>query len=384
MKEIFKKIDELSNDFVNVWEDVLNIESPSNFKKGVDKLGSYFINFAKQNDWDVEIFKQENFGDVVTITMNSNSTLPPVTISGHMDTVHPLGSFGTPAAHREGDILYGPGAMDCKGGIVAGFLTMKALKDCNFTNRPVRMILQSNEEVGSGLNNKATINYICEKAKDSVAFLNLEGHEAQFGEKIALIRKGIAGFLFKITGVEAHASYCAFQGASAIREAAHKIVELEKVKFLDGITFNCGIINGGKAQNSVPGKCEFYVDVRFNTKKEYEDAIKRINKIANTVYVEGCSCELIRTSLRSAMELNDKNLALFNKANELFEQNGLSTLAIGKRNGGSDAADVTAYGIPCLDALGVCGEHAHSAKEYANIPSLSQSAKRIATIIMGI
>ena len=84
------------------------------------------------------------------------------------------------------------------------------------------------------------------------------------------------------------------------------------------------------------------------------------------------------------MELNDKNLALFNKANELFEQNGLSTLAIGKRNGGSDAADVTAYGIPCLDALGVCGEHAHSAKEYANIPSLSQSAKRIATIIMGI
>ena len=43
MKEIFKKIDELSNDFVNVWEDILNIESPSNFKEGVDKVGSYFI-----------------------------------------------------------------------------------------------------------------------------------------------------------------------------------------------------------------------------------------------------------------------------------------------------------------------------------------------------
>ena len=384
MKEIFKRIDALSDGFVNIWEDVLNIESPSNFKDGVDIVGSYFINIAKQNDWEVEVFKQKKFGDVVTITMNSDSPESPVTLSGHMDTVHPVGSFGTPAAHRENDKLYGPGAMDCKGGIIAGFLAMKALKECGFTNRPVRMILQSNEEIGSGLNNKETIHYICEKAKDSVAFLNLEGHEGQFGEKIALIRKGIAGFLFDISGIEAHASYCAFQGASAICEAAHKIVELEKVKFLDGITFNCGIIKGGKSQNSVPGKCEFYVDVRFNTKEEYKDAVKRIEKIANTVYVEGCSCELIQTSLRNAMELNDRNLALFNRTNELFEQNGLSALAIGKRNGGSDAADVTAYGIPCLDSLGVCGEHAHSTREYANIPSLSESAKRIATIIMGI
>lgn len=384
MRKIFRKIDELSENFVNIWEDVLNIESPSNFKSGVDKVGSYLINFAKQNSWDVEVFKQEKFGDVVTITMNSGSLRSPVTLSGHMDTVHPVGSFGTPAAHRENDKLYGPGAMDCKGGIIAGFLAMKALKECKFTSRPVRMVLQSNEEVGSGLNNKATISYICERAKDSVAFLNLEGHEGQFGKKAALIRKGIAGFTFTITGIEAHASYCAFQGASAICEAAHKIVELEKVKFLDGITFNCGIISGGKAQNSVPGKCEFYVDVRFNNKEEYEDAIYRINKIANTVYVDGCRCEVIQTSLRNAMELNDKNLALFNKANELFKQNGLSTLAIGKRNGGSDAADVSAHGIPCLDALGVCGEHAHSTNEYAIIPTLSESAKRIATIIAGI
>lgn len=384
MKEIFKKIDKLSEEFVNVWEDICNIESPSDFKEGVDNVGKYFINIAKENAWNIKVFTQEKFGDVVTITMNPDAKKPVVTLSGHMDTVHPIGLFGTPAAHREGDKLFGPGAMDCKGGIVAGFLAMSALKDCGYTDRPVRMILQTNEEIGSGLDNKGTINYICEKAKDSIAFLNLEGHEGQFGEKAALQRKGIAVFLFKIKGIEAHASYCAFQGASAIREAAHKIVELEKVKFLDGITFNCGTISGGTTSNTIPGACEFELDVRFNTQEEYNDAINRIEKIANTVYVEGCSCELIQTSYRAPMELNDRNIALLNKANEIFKQNGLSTLGIGKRNGGSDAADISAYGIPCLDSIGVGGEHAHSVKEYGKIHTLSESAKRIAAIIVGI
>ena len=47
MKEIFKKIDKLSEEFVNVWEDIWNIESPSDFKEGVDNVGKYFINIAK-------------------------------------------------------------------------------------------------------------------------------------------------------------------------------------------------------------------------------------------------------------------------------------------------------------------------------------------------
>ena len=106
MKEIFKKIDKLSEEFVNVWEDICNIESPSDFKEGVDNVGKYFINIAKENSWNIEIFTQEKFGDVVTITMNPDAKKPVVTLSGHMDTVHPTGLFGTPAAHREGDRLF--------------------------------------------------------------------------------------------------------------------------------------------------------------------------------------------------------------------------------------------------------------------------------------
>ncbi len=384
MKKVFEKIDSLNSSFIDIWEDVCNIESPSSYKKGVDQVGKYFINIANENGWDVEVFKQETAGDVVCITMNSQSLNEVITISGHMDTVHPVGLFGSPATRRDDEKIYGPGAMDCKGGIVAGFLAMKALYECNFKDRPVRMLLQSNEEIGSGLENKATINYICEKAKDSIAFLNLEGHESFFEGKACLKRKGIAGFLFTVTGIETHASYCADEGASAILEAAHKIIELEKIKNSEGLTFNCGIINGGTASNTVPGKCEFKLDVRFSSNAEYEEACKLINKIANTVYVEGCSCTVKETNRRVAMELNDKNISLLNKANHIFIENELSPLEIGERRGGSDASDVSNYGIACIDSIGVGGERAHSKEEYGVLNSLAESAKRIASIICGI
>ena len=46
-----------------------------------------------------------------------------------------------------------------------------------------------------------------------------------------------------------------------------------------------------------------------------------------------------------------------------------------------DAADVTAYGIPCIDSMGGKGEYAHSMAEEACLDSLAESAKRISAII---
>lgn len=384
MQEVFHEIDKRNDSYVDIWEDICNIESPSKDKAAVDRVGAYFRKMAEKRNWKIEVFEQERFGDVLCITMNPDSPKPPIALSGHMDTVHPVGSFGTPPVKRDATRLYGPGAMDCKGGVVAGFLAMDALQSCGFTDRPVMMLLQSNEEIGSGLKNKAPINCICEKAKDAVAFLNLEGHESFFEGKACLIRKGIAGFQFTVRGIETHASYCAREGANAIAEAAYKIIEIEKIKSDSGVTCNCGIISGGSATNTVPGQCEFRVDVRFPTQADYEETIIKLQKIADTVYVPGCTCTMEQTNLRPAMELCEKNIALLEKANALFVKNGLSPLEIGMRTGGSDAADVTCRGIPCIDSIGVGGERAHSPEEYGVIDSLAESAKRIATIVCGI
>ncbi len=378
MKPVFEKIDSLMDEYTKILEDVVCIESPTAIKDKVDEVGKYFINLALKNGWEVEIEKFEDYGDVVAIIMNRNSPGSLITLSGHMDTVHPVGTFGTPPIRREGDKLFGPGTMDCKGGIVAGFLAMNALADMGYKDRPVMMILQSNEEVGSS----QTIDYICEKAKDSIAFINLEGHDGSFEGKACLKRKGIARFLFDIKGIETHSSYCAREGANAIAEAAHKILELEKIKNNDGLTFNCGVIEGGTMPNTVPGSCNFKLDVRFATNEEYEEAKEIVKRVANTNYINGCITEVSQISMRVAMELNDKNIELLNKINKIFAENGLTELEQGERAGGSDASCVSSYGIPCIDSVGICGERAHSVEEYALISSMAESAKRIASIIV--
>ena len=225
---------------------------------------------------------------------------------------------------------------------------------------------------------------MCEKAKDSVAFLNLEGHEDYFEGKACLKRKGLAGFLFAITGKETHASYCAKEGASAILDAAHRIIELEKIKEANGLTFNCGIIKGGSASNTVPGSCEFKLDVRFPAQADLDRAYKIIDEVSKKVFVEGCSCTVTQTNLRVAMELVDRNIELLGKVNRTFAESGLTSLEAGERSGASDASDITHYGIPCLDSLGVEGGRAHSPEEFGVISSLADSARRIASVICGI
>ena len=374
---ISENIDRLYDKYLSVWEDICNIESPTADKRGVDAVGDYIIQMARERGWTVEVLEQKVSGNAVCITVNPDVDAPPLSLSGHTDTVHPVGSFGTPAVHKDEARIYGPGVNDCKGGIVAALLAMEALDTCGFRTRPIQLLLQTDEEKGSAPSKKATIRYICEKAKDSVGFLNLEGHTA--GEA-CLVRKGIVTFTFTVSGVEAHSSNCAEKGANAIADAAHKIIELEKIKDSEGLTCNCGVISGGTVPNTVPGSCEFKANVRFATMEQYEWICDHVQKIAATEHVPGCSCKVSHNGYRVMMEDCERNRSLLDTMNRIFEQTGLPRLEASKRKGGSDAADVTVYGIPCVDSLGVEGGKIHSPDEYAELASLKSSAKRIAAV----
>ena len=165
-KELFEKIDELSSRYIDILEDICNIESPTNYKPGVDAVGNYIIKIAEKHGWKVEKCVQEVAGDAICITMNPDAIEAPVCFSGHMDTVHPIGLFPTPAVHRDEEKIYGPGTHDCKGGIAASLLAMDALEQVGFKKRPVMLLLQSDEEIGSSLSNKEII-YFVSKAENA-------------------------------------------------------------------------------------------------------------------------------------------------------------------------------------------------------------------------
>ena len=375
--QVFGKINELNQAYLDIWEQVCDIESPTDHKEGVDAVGRFFAQMAEERGWKVEYCRQAVSGDVVCITMNADSPEKPLCISGHIDTVHPVGSFGPKPTRRDAEKIYGPGVTDCKGGAVAGFYAMDALQQCGYTGRPVQLILQTDEEVSSRQSNKATIHYICEKAVEGIAFLNLESYSPGY---TCTSRKGVASYRFRVEGKEGHASRCVTEGASAIADAAHKIIELEKLKDDDGITCSCGIIHGGTTANTIPGECVIVANFRFATAEQWDWLQNYIRQVTETVHVPGCKCTYELMSVRPAMEKTERNLALLEKVNAIFAETGLPQLKGRMLRGGSDAADVTAYGGTCLDSLGTRGGGSHTIHEFAWLDSLAEAAKRIAAV----
>lgn len=374
---VFNRIDELKDEFINIWKQVVEIESPTSFKEGVDAVNKYFVKYAQSQVWNYEVLKNDVAGDALCITMNPKASGKPIAISGHMDTVHPVGSMKT---YIEDGKIYGPGCTDCKGGLIVCLLAMQALKDCGYVGRPIKFILQSDEEVGSRLSKHKTIDFMCEKAKDCVAFLNTEMMEP--GTAV-LERKGISRYKMSFFGVAAHSSVCE-QGKSAILEASHKIIELEKYKDGNNITINVGTIEGGTTPNTVPAECSIQIDVRFNDEQSRLEADKYIRDITSKVYVEGVKTELEYLSYRIAMDNKECNVKLLENMNKVFEKNGLSPLKGRKAKGGSDAAYTSAAGIPSIDSIGVIGGYIHSKNEYGDINSLIENAKRMASIILDL
>lgn len=89
-------------------------------------------------------------------------------------------------------------------------------------------------------------------------------------------------------------------------------------------------------------------------------------------------------SYRVSMPIVQRNLDLLDTVNAILTQEGMDPLEPQQLTSGSDAADVTAVGIPCLDSLGPRGGNVHSKDEYAILTSMAEAARRIAVIIFNL
>ena len=109
---------------------------------------------------------------------------------------------------------------------------------------------------------------------------------------------------------------------------------------------------------------------------------RRVKEIADTSYVAGTSCTLSPFSHRVSMEQNERNMDLFRRISDIYDKTGLPHVEPRLSMGGSDAADMTAHGIPALDCFGVRGDLIHSKDEFAYIDSLAESAKLQGAVVL--
>ena len=102
------------------------------------------------------------------------------------------------------------------------------------------------------------------------------------------------------------------------------------------------------------------------------------------VKVAGCKCSVHLPRIRPALEECARNDALIDRMNEIWTSCGFSPLQKRSSLGGSDAANVSTFGIPAVDNLGTFGGRIHTVNEYGLISSLSEQAERIALVALYI
>ena len=378
-RKVFETIDQLADQYLQVLVDCCNIESKSEDKEGVDRVGAYFAAIAEEKGYTIRKQEFEKAGNVYSFTYNPDGAKKLISLSGHMDTVHEKGIFGYPPVKIQGDYVYGPGVIDCKGGIVLDLLVMEALKKCGYKDRPVKLILQSDEEVDSCLSDYASVAFMVEEARGSAAFIN--GEKLRENRCLAIGRKGIVRHKITITGKKCHAGYCT-NGASALKEAAYKIIELEKDNDVDSITFNCGVLNCAGTINIVPDRCELFVEYRFKNMEQKKVAEEKLKRVVETSFVEGTESVSELLSKRLPLEADEKNRRLVETINSICKDVGIEPFGTVETAGGADSAYPSLAGIPTIDSIGIEGADCHTLNERARISSMAEMAKVAAAIII--
>ena len=370
MTESIKRLTPVYKDFL---KKIVELESPSEDKARLDKLVDYIETFLLERGFETERIPFEKAGDFLRVR-RGKGTQAPVMFMAHLDTVHPVGSFGEKTVWQEGDLLHGPGATDCKGGVASLLLVMEALSQNESFDRPTVMLLTSDEEVSGRLSGKAGFALMQETAKECCAMFN---GEPGTPDGITVSRKGILRLKVEVSGKAAHAGNGYFTGASAVKEAAHQIIGIEGESSESGATFNCGLISGGKAANVIPDSCSFTIDIRGVTDKMLKEAHEKVLSHTKKVTVPGTECKVSVLSYRPPMEDMPANHKLLEKINMAAREMGINEYKPIKRGGGSDAAYTVQVGTPTVCSCGPVGKNEHSTNGWVDMSTLETRAELI-------
>jgi glutamate carboxypeptidase len=294
----------------------------------------------------------------------------PVLLSGHVDTVWPVGTLATMPFRVDGDHAYGPGVYDMKACLV---VMLEAIRAAGDERRALRVFLTADEEMGS-----RTGRPLLEAAAEGVAAAFIVEPPGESGN-LKTARKGLGRFKLTIRGRSAHAGTHREEGVSAIEELAHQILRLHALNDDErGVSINVGVVSGGTSENVVAAEAEARIDVRVANVAD-RDRMERTLARLQPVNPEA-TLELGGGWTRPPLERSDGAAALFAQAREHASGLGLD-LDEESSGGGSDGNLVGALGVPVLDGLGAEGGGAHAPNEHVRLGSIPVRAQLLADLL---
>ena len=355
---------------------IVEMESPSDNKEALDRLGEFLASEFSKLGAQVSFSEQSDAGNHVKAEFDGDSR-KPILLLGHFDTVWPLETLSTMPFRVEGGRAFGPGIYDMKTGIAMMLFALRLLREIRATHRPVTVLLDSDEEVGSRTGRPL----VEDTARGCEAVLVLEPSQTIRGF-LKTARKGVGDFLLRVRGHASHAGVDFEKGHSAIVELSRQLLDVTHFTDLKrGITVNPGVVYGGTRTNVVAAQAVAEIDVRIARLADGPELEKKFQSLKP--YDPGCTIEVTGGINRPPMERTEGTVRLFEIAKEQAARLGI-TLQESSTGGGSDGNFTSALGVPTLDGLGAVGEGAHARHESIVIEELPKRTALLAALIQSL
>ncbi len=372
---------------------VVDIPSPTENVAGVRAVGDAFAAelraIGMRTRWVEMPPEMKRAGHLVAETGGTRGKR--ILLIGHLDTV----LTGEPF-RREGNIAYGTGTTDMKGGIVVMVQALKALHAAGALKDRRLTVMLTGDEEDAGLPLSASRGPMVELAKANDAVLSFE---TAVDGTATIGRRGISGWELATTGVTGHSSgiFGETLGDGAVYEIARILAaiqaELGAEKYL---TINPALIVGGtKASLSeyggtAEGKTNVVSptafargDIRYISLEQERSARERMQAIvAKHLPQTGATLTFDEVSY-PPMEPTPGNQALLAVLDGASRDLGLGPVpALDPGDRGAGDIGFVAHLLPGLDGLGSGGgAHSHAPGEYLGLDTLTPMAQRAAVLL---
>ena len=338
-------------------ETLVNIDSGSYNKAGVDRAGDAICRFFDAQAIGYDVIPNDTFGNAIRATLG-----PP---GDRRFCSWATAIPSTPTARRragrsvsKGRTDFGPGVADMKAGLVMNCFVAAALKNFATAPAPVTVLFTADEEIGSP--SSARLSRPRRGAPRWCSTPSRAGPATPWSPA----RKAGIFMRFAVTGKAAHAGANFEQGASAVGEMAHKIVALHALTDLGkGITVNVGVVKGGQTVNTVAAVGPRRNRPALLSTRPTAPRVGKIEAIMAGSTVPGTSATFEPYAEFLPLVQTPAGKRLF----ELYRDCGqaLGATITGIFTGGcSDAGFSAGVGAPTLCAVGPVGARTHSPDEY--------------------
>ena len=378
---------------VDTLRDLVNIESGSRDKPGLDRLAALLgerlaalggkVEFYEPNAADTyRLYDTPKDIGKAVIARFAGSGTRRIMLLAHMDTVYAQGTLAKRPYRVEGSRAYGPGIADDKSGIAMILHTLSLLRALDFRDyATLTVVINGDEEISSP------------GARKLIQSIGAE-HDFVFSceptpvksDDIELATSGIGAASLTVRGKSAHAGVSPELGRNAIIELAHQMLQTRDLADAErGIKFNWTLASGGNTRNVIPELATASADVRVRKVSDLDVIEKRFRDRVQKQLIPDAKVEAGFERRRAPLEATDASRALAKKAQAIYAETG-RTLAVDDsgNGGGTDAAFAAASGKPVTaEAFGLLGFGYHSSEEeYVDLDSIEPRLYLLTRLIM--